>query len=410
MSIVADSTHDESAAASARSWTKPDVLLAHNFYQQAGGEDSVLRAETEMLSARGHRVHQYLVHNDDIAGMSRVRLAASTVWSTQTLLALGEQFERHKVQVAHFHNTFPLISPAGYFAAKRRGIAVVQTLHNYRLLCPAGNFYRDGGVCERCLDATMPWPAVLHGCYRGSRAATAAVTTMLSVHRARRTYARAVDVYIALTEFARRKFIEGGLPAEKIVVKPNFCADPGVGRHDDGSVLFVGRLTVEKGIEHLLHAWQRVVQTRPGLRLRILGDGPCINLSSSGVPGVEWLGWRSREEVTRRMQDAALLVLPSVQREGFPMTLVEAFATGLPVLAADFESMTEMVRDNYSGRLFAHGDARDLATVLEQTLADSDALRALGRQARTEYEGKYTPASNYEQLMAIYRAAMRQAA
>ena len=384
---------------------EPGVLFVHNFYQQPGGEDSVLLAESTMLRERGHAVHEYVVHNDEIEGMSKASLLKATVWNSATSANLGKALDAHGIRVAHFHNTFPLISPAGYYAARRRGIRVVQTLHNYRLLCPTANFFRNGGLCEECLGQTVPWPSVVHGCYRDSRAATAAVASMLTVHRAVGTYARMVDVYIALSQFARRKFIEGGLPAEKIVVKPNFSDDPGIGLHASRTVLFVGRLTREKGVEDLLNAWQLVVERRPGWTLKVLGDGPSRSLMDGRAGSVEWLGWQPRGEVIRHMQDAALLVFPSVQREGFPMTIVEAFATGLPVLTTHFESMVELVKDGCSGRHYRHSDPRDLANVLDQMLDDEAALRALGRQARAEYEARYTPARNYEQLMAIYTTA-----
>ena len=388
---------------------EPGVLFVHNFYQQPGGEDSVLLAESAMLRQRGHAVHEYVVHNADIEGMSKASLLKATLWNSATSVNLGKALDADGIRVAHFHNTFPLISPAGYYAARRRNIRVVQTLHNYRLLCPTANFFRNGGLCEECLGQPVPWPAVVHGCYRDSRTATAAVAGMLTVHRAIGTYARMVDVYIALSQFARRKFIEGGLPAEKIVVKPNFSEGPGIGRHASGSVLFVGRLTREQGVEDLLNAWQLVAERRPGWTLKVLGDGPCRSLMDGGTGSVEWLGWQPRGEVIRHMQDAALLVFPSVQREGFPMTIVEAFATGLPVLTTNFESMVELVKDGYSGRHYRHSDPRDLANVLDQMLGDEGALRALGKQAREEYEARYTPARNYEQLMAIYGTATERA-
>lgn len=389
--------------------TRPPVLLVHNFYQRPGGEDSVFRAEGAMMRERGHTVHEYTVHNDAVANLSRPALAAATIWNRSSEAAIDRAVATSGAAVAHFHNTFPLISPSASCAARRRGAGVVQTLHNYRLFCPAGMFFRDGEQCEACLGAPVPWRAVMHGCYRQSRSATSVAVSMLTFHRAIGTYDRGVDVYVALTEFGRRKFIEGGLPAERIVVKPNAVADPGVGRHAGGNVLFVGRLTPEKGIEDLLLAWRRVHARTPEARLTIIGDGPCANLVSGDVPGVTWLGWRSPDEVIRQMQDAAILVFPSIQREGFPMTIVEAFATGLPVVASRFESMLDIVRDGEVGRLYRHHDEEDLAAVLENLLRDEGARRAYGLRARAEYEAKYTPARNYAQLMAIYDRATESA-
>lgn len=385
--------------------TKAPVMLVHNFYQQPGGEDSVFRAEGALLRERGHAVHDYCIHNDAVARMNKAALAVATVWNRSAEAAIDRALQASGTTVAHFHNTFPLISPAAYSAAQRRGVGVVQTLHNYRLLCPGSMFFRDGQQCEECLGAAVPWRAVVHGCYRQSRAATSVAVSMLTVHRALGTYQHDVDVYVALTEFARRKFIEGGLPEDRIVVKPNATADPGVGRHTGGDALFVGRLTREKGVEDLLTAWRRLHSRRPSARLTIIGDGPCADLLRGGVPGVTWLGWQPRDEVMRRMQDAATLVVPSIQREGFPMTIVEAFATGLPVVTSRFESMNDIVKDDRCGRLFRHRDPDDLAAVLEAVLADSGARRAYGRQVRAEYEGAYSPQRNYDQLLEIYERA-----
>lgn len=388
--------------------SRASVVLVHNFYQQPGGEDSVFRAEGQLLRERGHAVHDYCVHNDAVDGMSKAALAAATVWNRSATLELERAITATGATVAHFHNTFPLISPAVYYAAHRRGVGVVQTLHNYRFLCPGSMFFRDGEQCEACLGASVPWRAVVHGCYRQNRAATSVAVSMLTVHRAIGTYRHGVDVYIALTDFARRKFIEGGLPEDRIVVKPNATADPGVGRHTGGDALFVGRLTKEKGVEDLLIAWRRLHSRTPSARLTIIGDGPCAD-QLSGVPGLTWLGWQRRDEVIRRMQDAAVLVVPSIQREGFPMTIVEAFATGLPVVTSRFESMIDIVQEDRCGRLFRHRDPDDLAAVLEAVLADPSARRAYGRHVRAEYEAAYSPDRNYDQLMAIYDRATESA-
>src|SRR3954452_18720116 len=195
------------------------ILVVHNFYQQPGGEDRCLEAEVAMLRAHGDEVIQYTADNDPIDGMNRLKAAARTVWSRPAARELRDLIREHRPAVAHFHNTFPLISPAAYYACRAERVPVVQTLHNFRLLCPNALFFRDGKVCEDCLGKAVPWPGVVHGCYRGSRTATAAVAAMITPHRALGTWREMVDVYIPLTEASRQKFIAGGLPANKLVVK-----------------------------------------------------------------------------------------------------------------------------------------------------------------------------------------------
>jgi glycosyltransferase involved in cell wall biosynthesis len=249
-----------------------NILIIHNFYTQPGGEDVVFAAEKALLHERGHEIVEFVRRNDEINGIHYLGASVSVVWSRDSQRALRRLIETVRPDVAHFHNTFLRISPAAYYACKDTGIPVIQTLHNYRLLCPSAIFFRDGHACENCLGKFIPWPGVLHRCYRDSRAATGAVAAMLVVHRLLRTWERTVDVFIALTEFARQKFIEGGLPADRVVVKPNFVhPDPGPGAHDGGYALFAGRLSPEKGVRTLLAAWERL---GAGIPLKIAGDGP----------------------------------------------------------------------------------------------------------------------------------------
>ena len=389
--------------------SEPSVLLVHNQYQKPGGEDEVVRVETALLKSRGHDVQEFRLHNDAINDMSRTDLIRATFWNGSARRKIDDALTTFGSGIAHFHNTFPLVSPAAYYAARRRHVPVVQTLHNYRLLCPNAAFYRSGHTCEECLGRSIAWPSVLHGCYRGDRAATLTVAGMTAVHRAIGTWTHAVDVYIALTEFARRKFIAGGIPPHKIVVKPNSTEDPSVGDHRGGEVLFVGRLDREKGIETLIQAWHRVIARRPHMRLKVVGLGPMATLQTTSPPGVEWIAWQPHDELLRMMQQAALMVFPSVLYEGFPMTIVESFATGLPVLASNIGAAAEVIRDRQTGRLFQPGNAEHLATVLDEVLGDEPTLRALGHRARAEYDAKYTPERNYQQLLDAYALAAEHA-
>jgi glycosyltransferase involved in cell wall biosynthesis len=385
------------------------ILTAHNYYQIPGGEDQVFQAESDLLEMHDHSVHRYTLHNDQIkGGGSPLALAGKTLWNQDIYKEVRSLIRQHKIAIAHFHNTFPLISPAAYYAAKAEGIPVIQTLHNYRLLCPSAVFFREGRVCEDCLGKAIPFPGIVHGCYRDNRVQTGAVAAMLSIHRMLRTWTETVDVYIALTEFARQKFIEGGIPAEKIVVKPNFVPDPGIGSGKKGYALFAGRFSPEKGIMSLLSAWKQIGITLP---LKLVGDGPLsaeVAEAAKTTPGIEWLGRKPLEEVYTLLKDALFLVFPSEWYEGLPRILIEAFAVGTPVLATNLGSMSSLVIPHKTGLHFQPGNADDFIAQIRWLMANPGALAQMRETTRLEYESKYTPDQNYHQIMEIYAIALNK--
>jgi glycosyltransferase involved in cell wall biosynthesis len=388
------------------------VLMLHSHYQQSGGEDLAVESEEQLLSVAGHSVARYHRNNAEIEGLTvpqRALLPATTLWSRKSLREVQNVLLRDKPNVAHFHNIFPLISPAAYSACRRVGTAVVQTLHNYRLLCPTATFFREGKPCERCLGRKVPWPGVLHGCYRDSRTATGVVASMLTVHRALGTWEKMVDVYIALSEFARNKFIEGGLPAAKIAVKPNFIdPDPGIAREPSDYALFVGRLSREKGLGTLLAAWKKIGDRIP---LLVLGDGPLrgefeAQVKSLGLSRVRFGGFVDRESVLAAMRCARFLVVPSECYENFPTTIVEAFACGIPIIAASIGAIREMVVDQHTGVHFLPGSPEHLAAKLDWAWAHPLEMEALGQAGRAEYVEKYTGGRNLRMLIDIYQRAI----
>ncbi len=385
-----------------------NIVLCHNFYQQAGGEDRVLCDEEQLLRSHGHRVSRFTKHSNSIDGTSRLRLAAGAIWNRRAAAELQAMAERERADVVHFHNTLPLISPAAYYAARSTGAAVVQSLHNYRLACPKATFFRDGTVCEKCLGKTIPWPAVRHACYRDSRSASATVAAMLSVHRLIRTYGRAVDRYIAMSNFSRNKLVEAGLPADKIDLKPNFVSPaPPAGPGQGGYAMYLGRLSPEKGVNTLLTAWDKLAGAYP---LKVVGTGPLaeeVSRASRTSPSIENLGWVSDNEVERILADAAFLVLPSVNYEGFPKTIVESLSRGTPVVVSKLGAMAELIEPGRSGAHFEAGNADDLADTVKRLIADKEQLSAMRQSARAEYEQKYTAARNYDTLMSIYATAIR---
>lgn len=379
------------------------ILLCHNHYQRPGGEDQVFHDERWLLESHGHQVFTYTRHNDDIKRLSRIKLACGTLWNRAAYRDLRSLIRRHRPAVMHCTNIFPLISPAAYAAARAENVPVVQSLHNYRLDCANGYFLRDHAVCEDCLGRRLAWPALRHACYRGSRAATAVVVAMQALHRVRGTWQKQVDCYIACSAFARDRYIAGGVPADRIVVKPNFVhPDDGPGPGDGGYAVFVGRLSPEKGVDTLLRAWQRL---RDHLPLKIIGDGPLAERVANAAAGddrIEWLGWQPLPEVLRTVGQAAMLVMPSVWNETFGRTVIEAFAKGTPVVASRIGALTELVDEGRTGALFAPGDADDLARQVIALWQDAPRRASMRAHCRAEFERNYTPEENYRQLMAVY--------
>jgi glycosyltransferase involved in cell wall biosynthesis len=386
------------------------VLLVHNHYRQPGGEDEVFAAEASLLEAGGERVVRYITHNDQAAVLAPWALAGATTWNGRIYREVRDICRLERPRVAHFHNTFPLISPAAWYAASAANVPVVQTLHNYRLLCPNALFFRDGHVCEECAGHFVPWPSVVHACYRGNRAATAAVAAMLASHRVLGTWAQMTDVYIALTDFARQKFIQGGLPQSKLVVKPNFVyPDPGPGESRGEFALFVGRLSAEKGVKTLLAAWEQLHVKVP---LIIVGHGPLASgVVSAAERGswVTWLGKQSKSQVFALMKQARILLVPSICYENLPMVVVEAYAAGRAVLASNLGSLSSLIDHGRTGLHVRPNDPADLAAATEWAWGHPGEMAAMGREARHEFEQKYTAERNHEMLLEIYRVAEERA-
>jgi len=305
------------------------------------------------------------------------------------------------------YNTLALVTPSVYYACRDEGVPIVQTLYNYRLVCPAGSLLRKGRICEECIDHSL-WRSVRYGCYRNSRVQTAAVAGMLYRHRRRATWSQMIDAYLVPTEFMRRKLIEGGLPADKIVVKPNFHEpDAGLREASDGSALYVGRLTEEKGLRVLVAAWK---QMKSPPRLRLIGDGPLREEleRAAGVSrgGIEVLGQRSQAETMEYLKKAALVVLPSAWYEGFPHVILEAYACGIPILASRIGTLADVIEDGVTGLLAEPGDPAELAKKVRWIIENESAARQIGLNGRRAYETLYTAERNYLHLMAIYQRAI----
>ncbi len=386
------------------------ILMVHERYQQAGGEDGVFDSHVAILRAKGHEVHTLEVANDEIdatpSTRDKVRLAFDTVWSGDGVRRIRAAIRSCRPDLMHAHNTFPLLSPAIHGAARAEGVATVQTLHNFRLICPSAILFRDGRPCHDCVGMPLALPGVAHGCYRDSRAATATVAAMASVHRLRGTWSRDVDRIVVLAKFARDQLVRGGLPPSKMSVLPNVVAPSSVAAVGPGSgFLFVGRLTEDKGVGTILDTWQRL----PGdVELTIAGSGPleaAVQEAAARNPAIRYVGRLDRAGVDAALATTRAMLVPSHVYENCPLTVLEAFAAGRPVIASGHGGLAELVTDGVNGRHIRPGDRDDLAEAVLAAHRDPGASEAAGAAAREAYLAGYTPDRGYAGLSDIYALA-----
>jgi glycosyltransferase involved in cell wall biosynthesis len=390
------------------------VLLVHNRYRTSApsGEDAAVRNEERMLREGGVEVIAFDRCNDDVddtTALARAAAAANTIWSRNSRSELRKVLRRVMPDVVHVHNTFSLLSPSIYGVCKSEGLPVVQTLHNFRFFCPGGLFLRNGKPCEECLDQSL-LQSVRHRCYRGSLAATATLASMLTLHRALGTYSQHIDRYIALTQFAARKMVKGGIAETKIVVKPNFVPNPPApGGGTGGYVVYVGRLLEGKGTETLVSAWRQL----PSIRLKIVGDGALrTNLESRARRddlNIEFTGMQDRAAVLDAVANARLLIIPSEWYEGFPMVIAESFACGTPVIASRIGSLDELIEDGVTGRKFTPGNPEDLAAAVRSLLGDDASLVRMRTNARAYFDAQLTEQQNFARLTRAYTEVIAEA-
>jgi glycosyltransferase involved in cell wall biosynthesis len=382
-----------------------NILMLHNSYQFRGGEDESFESEVRMLRDAGHYVDTIHLNNDKVEEIGKFQVALQSIWSKPSYDLVDTKLRERNFDVMHVQNFFPLISPSVYSAAKKNGVPVVQSLRNYRLLCPSTVLYRDGHICEDCLHKTFKIPGIIHGCYRDSVLSSAAVAAMTAFNSLKGTWRNDVDLYICLTAFSRQKFVEAGFNPDKMIVKSNFVyPDPGLGNGESDYLLFAGRLTPEKGVETLLAAWKRVKSSGT---LKIIGEGPLESRVREFVAqnrGVEWLGPKSSSEVKSMMGAARALVFPSEWYEPFGRVAIESFAKGTPVITSRLAGMAEIVRDGETGLLFKPGDPDDLARKMDWAIDHPEEFRAMRPASRAEYEETYTIEQNLGVLIHAYKS------
>jgi glycosyltransferase involved in cell wall biosynthesis len=377
------------------------ILVAHNAYLYRGGEDTVVESEIALLQRHGHEVMLYRRDNAELDALPRWQAAMDSVWSKRTVVEAGRLLASFRPHLIHAHNTFPLISPSLYGIADELGIPVVQTLHNFRLLCPQAMLMRNGRYCDDCVGR-WPWRAVLHRCYRGSLAQSALSAGMVSGHRMLGTWRNRVRRYIVLNQMCREIFIRGGLPPEKLSIKPNFVeANDVPGEHKRRGGLFIGRLAAEKGLLTLAQA----IRQTPVTRIAVCGSGPL----QAFVEQSEWLdyiGYEQGEALRTRIRNAEFLVMPSTGIESFGLAAIEAFACGTPVIASRHGGLREIVEHGHNGLLVTPGNADELAEAIAYAVSNPIQMRRMGLEAYQTYLARYTPERNYSTLIAIYHQTL----
>ncbi len=381
---------------------KPGVLVIHNRYQLAGGEDAVVRAEVALLRRHGHRVTEFVRDNAVIARLGPLRQAAlfaTTTWNQTVYRELRQLIRRERPQIAHCHNLVPLISPAAYYACREEGVPVVQTLHNFRLRCPAGTMFHHGAACGNCSGELQK--AVALGCYRGSPTQTAAVALMLAAHRSLNTYRQMVDAYSAPSAFCAAQVACSGIPRQRIVVRPNFLLnDPGPRTASQNFALFVGRLCEEKGVRQLLQAWPRL----PHVPLVIVGDGPLrAELQCADLPNVSLSGALSPADTLAKIKAARFLIFPSIGYETFGMAVLESAACGVATIASRLGALPELVHEGQTGLLFDPSNCDELVDKIHWAWSHPVTINQMGAAARRRYLQHFTAERAYEDLIALYR-------
>ncbi len=383
------------------------ILKVHNYYTKLGGEDTVYQAETELLRSKGHQVFEYLEYNKKIESMNKVSVALQTIWSNSSYQLLKGFLGRTMPDVVHFHNTFPLISPAAYYACQDLRIPVVQTLDNQRLICPASTFHRAGKLCLDCVGKTPPWPSVLHACYHNSHLHTAVVASMLTLHRWLKTWQTKIDSFLCSTKFYRDLFVQAGFPSDKIVILPHFVQQrPWLTevKTNGKYAVFVGRLDPEKGVYTLLEAWRNL-----DFPIKIRGEGGQGEqvrkfVAQHGMNNVEFIDRLDERELMDLIGNARFLIMPSEgYYETFGMVIIEAYSRGIPVVATNIGVAPDMVSNNQTGLLFEPGNAQDLVEKARWLWNHPEESARMGDNARREFEEKYTHEQNYKMLMDIYQ-------
>ena len=401
-----------------------NILIVHNYYQIAGGEDTVVANESAMLKKNGHKVILYKRDNSELKTMStlsKLGLPFTTIYNKKTADDICALIKSEKIDVIHVHNTLNLVSAAVYYAARKSGVPIVQTIHNYRLMCPKATFYRDSAICEDCINKNL-FCALKHKCYRDSFAQTLVCALATKIHRMKRIYS--YNNYICLTEFGKSKLLminkdskRKMIDPDKVFIKPNFMPagnkEPVAFADRKNRFVYAGRLDETKGVDFLLKSWKVLCdnleftgKNSDNIELVICGEGPlekwCSDfVANEKLKNVTLMGKVSHEKVIELLKYARVMILPTRWYECFPMSIAESFSVGTPVIGPDMGNVGAILVNELSGLKYDLNDDRGLADCLLRFAGLRD-IEKMYEGAYKEYLYKYTEEINYRTLMDIY--------
>lgn len=381
---------------------KKKVLMVHNFYQIGGGEHTVFKNEVDLLRQHGHEVIEYTRNNSELKQnkLKLVLLPFTTIWSWKTYNDIRRIIRDNHIDIVHCHNTFPLISPSVYYAARSMKVPVIQTVHNFRLLCPNGSFFCDGKICEKCNETGSFRSALQNNCYRNSKIQTLVLVAMLKFHRWIGTYQKIS--YIFLTKFNREKFSKLiDVNSEQVFIKPNFVKESNcfVNTVAKKTFVYAGRLEVNKGILSLIEMWKTLPED---FALHIFGGGTMeehIKKEIKSNKNISFFGFKPQKEVFEDYRNAVAAIIPSEWYETFGMGIPECFSMKLPVICTDIGNPGEMVKESKGGLVYPIGDLSKFQAVVKEMI---EMRQVYSENAYQYYLNNLTDEKNYKELVEIY--------
>ena len=391
------------------------VLNIHNSHRSGSpsGDDIVFKKESKLLEQYGNKVFKINPSNDEFdkaSALKKLFTIFQIPWSFNYYKKIKQVLLKEKPDIIHLHNFFPFISPSVFYAADSAGIPIVQTLHDFRYLCPMAFLMRSGKICDECKEGAF-LKSVEYGCFKGSKLQSIPIAFMLKLHWYLKTFKKKIDGYICLTESQKKIYLDAAFDGKKLFIKPNFVDDTfEQDKYKCGDyTVFIGRLGEEKGVRTLIGAWKDL----PDIPLKIVGDGPeakdCKSLvADMNIKNIDFLGYKPYLECRKILNNARFLIMPSIWYETFGLTIIEAFSHCKPVIASNLGAMADLVENGETGILFTPMNTQELAEKVRWLWNNPEECQRMGRNARREYEEKYTPEKNYEMLINIYQEVIER--